>query len=216
MAANHKAQVLIDLGQFARARQALEYERPQVRSVRARGATMAARIDRALGHATGQPLQAALDTLTTGDDPHVRMQLMLDVALEHDPQQTLLRADEVLQLASQLEFAGVVLKARLRRAQALSRAGRTQDAASAMRELVEQMARLQPSDMYVGEAWWIAAQVFDANGDGDLSLLALARGAQWVRRVALPHVPEEFRDSFLHRNPTNRALLVAADRRLAR
>jgi hypothetical protein len=28
-------------------------------------------------------------------------------------------------------------------------------------------------------------------------------------------VPEEFRDSFLQRNATNRALLAAADRRLA-
>ncbi len=85
-----------------------------------------------------------------------------------------------------------------------------------MRELVEQMAQVQPADLYLGEAWWIAAQVFDANGDGDDSLLALARGAQWVRRVALPSVPQEFRDSFLTRNPVNRALLAAADRRLAR
>jgi len=34
--------------------------------------------------------------------------------------------------------------------------------------------------------------------------------------VALPNVPEEFRDSFMQRNPVNRALLAAADRRLAR
>jgi hypothetical protein len=45
--------------------------------------------------------------------------------------------------------------------------------------------------------------------------MALARGAQWVRRVALPQVPDAFRDSFLQRNPANRALLAAADRRLA-
>jgi hypothetical protein len=36
-----------------------------------------------------------------------------------------------------------------------------------------------------------------------------------VRHVALPNVPPEFRESFLQRNPTNRALLAAADRRLA-
>ena len=39
VASNHKAQLLIDLGQFARARQALEYERPPIDHVRARGAT---------------------------------------------------------------------------------------------------------------------------------------------------------------------------------
>ena len=57
--------------------------------------------------------------------------------------------------------------------------------------------------------------MFEASGDGDEALMALAQGAHWVRRVALPNVPEAFRDSFLQRNATNRALLAAADRRLA-
>ena len=57
--------------------------------------------------------------------------------------------------------------------------------------------------------------MFEASGDGDQALMALAHGAQWVRRVALPNVPEEFRDSFMQRNPTNRALLAAARRHLA-
>ena len=52
-------------------------------------------------------------------------------------------------------------------------------------------------------------------GDGDQALMALAQGAQWVRRTALPNVPAAFRESFLQRNATNRALLAAADRRLA-
>ena len=85
-----------------------------------------------------------------------------------------------------------------------------------MHELVPQLATLQPADLYLGQAWWLAAQVFEASGDGDQALLALAHGAQWVRRVALPNVPEAFRASFVERNPTNRALLAAADRRLAR
>ena len=216
LVSNHKAQFLIDLGQFARARQALVYERPPVRSVQARGTSVAARIDRALGHPADDQLQATLGALTSGDDPHVRMQLMIDAAEHPDPQTSLQRCDEVLRMAHQLEFAGVAMKAGLRRAHALSRAGQTRDAALAMRELVEQLELVQPADMYFGEAWWIAAQVFDANGDGDHSLMALARGAQWVRRVALPNVPEEFRDSFLQRNAVNRALLAAADRRTSR
>ncbi|MCG3189465.1 MAG: hypothetical protein LKCHEGNO_01846 [Burkholderiaceae bacterium] len=216
LVSNHRAQFLIDLGQFARAHQALAYERPSVRSVQARGANVAARIDRALGHPADEQLHNALATLTSGDDPHVRMQLMIDAAEHPDPQTALQRCDEVLQMAHQLEFAGVAMKARLRRAQAQARAGQTREAALAMRELIDQLDTVQPADMYLGEAWWIAAQVFDANGDGDHSLLALARGAQWVRRVALPNVPAEFRDSFLQRNPVNRALLAAADRGASR
>jgi len=134
------------------------------------------------------------------------------VAQGEQPEEALQRFDEALRIAQQVELVGIAMKARLRRAHALSRTGRTHDAAQAMHELVDEMAQVQPGDMYYAEAWWIAAQVFEANGDSDHRLLALARGAQWVRRIALPNVPEEFRDSFLHRNPVNRELLAAADR----
>jgi len=212
LASNHKAQVLIDLGQFARARQALAYEPTPVRGVQARGAAVAARIERMLGGTAGPQLNNALASLQPGDDPHVRMQLLLDVAQGEQPEEALQRFDEALRIAQQVELVGIAMKARLRRAHALSRTGRTHDAAQAMHELVDEMAQVQPGDMYYAEAWWIAAQVFEANGDSDHRLLALARGAQWVRRIALPNVPEEFRDSFLHRNPVNRELLAAADR----
>jgi hypothetical protein len=67
--------------------------------------------------------------------------------------------------------------------------------------------------MYLPDAWWIAAQVFDACGASDEAMMALAQGARWIRQVALPNVPEAFRDSFLQRNPTNCSLLAAAARR---
>jgi hypothetical protein len=131
-----------------------------------------------------------------------------------DPAAEVQRCDEVLQMAMALEFAGVAMKARILRAHAQSRAGDTAGASAAMRELVAQFEQVQPADLYFAHAWWLAAQVFEASGDGDQALMALAQGALWVRRTALPNVPESFRDSFLQRNPTNRALLAAADRRL--
>ena len=84
-----------------------------------------------------------------------------------------------------------------------------------MHALVAQFETVQPADLYLAHAWWLAAQVFEASGDGNQALMALAQGALWVRRTALPNVPAAFRESFLQRNPTNRALLAAADRRLA-
>ena len=216
VASNHKAQILIDLGQYARARQALEYDAPPIDHIRARGASIAGRIERALGHSGHAQMRLAMQTLTPGADPHVRMHVMLDDADGSDPLATVQRCDEVLQMALALEFAGVAMKARLLRAHALQRAGDTQSATSAMLALVPQLEAVQPADLYLGQAWWLAAQVFEASGDGDHALMALAQGAQWVRRVALPQVPDEYRDSFLHRNPINQALLAAADRRLAR
>jgi len=215
VASNHKAQFLVDLGQFARARQTLDYERPPIDHIRARAATIAARVERALGHSGRTQIDNAVALLSPGADPHVRMHVLLDHTEADDPRATVQRCDEVLQMALTLEFAGVAMKARLLRAHALSRAGDTEAAAEAMRGLVPQLATLQPADLYLGQAWWLASQVFEASGDGDQALMALAHGAQWVRRVALPNVPAEFRESFTQRNPTNRALLAAADRRLA-
>jgi tetratricopeptide (TPR) repeat protein len=215
VAANHKAQILCQLGQFARARQALDYAEPPVESVRARGALVATRIERALGRSGQATIQRAVDTLAPGSDPHVRMLVQLDAAPSDDPRLALERVDEVLAMAERMEFGGVAMAARLRRAQAQSRAGEVQAAAAAMREVMARLDAVPPTDLTLGEAWWAAAQVFDAAGDGDDALMALARGAQWVRRVALPQVPEAFRDSFLQRNPSHRALLAAADRRTA-
>ncbi|MEP7301010.1 MAG: AAA family ATPase [Caldimonas sp.] len=213
---NHKAQLLIDLGQLARARQALAYEAPAIGHIRARGATVAARLERALGHSGRAEVERAMAELAPGADPHVRMQVLLERAIgEDDPRAAARAFDEVAEMAASLEFVGVALKARLLGAHALSRAGDTASAALAMREPVARLAAVQPSDLYMGLAWWLAAQVFEASGDGDQALLALARGAEWVRRVALPNVPAEFRESFLARNPSNRALLAAADRRLS-
>ena len=214
VASNHKAQLLIDLGQFARAQQALAYAPPPIDHVRARGATLAARLERALGQSGRDAMNQARLSLHHGADPHVRMHVMLEDALSDEPQAAMQQCSEALQLALQLEFAGVAMKARLLHAHAQSRAGERAAAAAAMHALVPQLASVQPADLYPGQAWWLVCQVFEANGESDQALMALAQGALWVRRVALPHVPEAFRDSFLQRNPSNRALLAAADRRL--
>ena len=219
VASNHKAQFLIDLGQFARAQQALAYEPAPIDHVRARSATIAARLARAQGHSGHGQLQCALQELTPRTDPHVRMHVLLEDTGGDDvdaANAAVARCDEVLEQALQLEFAGVAMKARLLRADALRRAGRSTEAAASMREVVPQLERVQPADLMLGHAWWLAAQLFDAAGEGDQALIALGRAAQWVRQVALPNVPPEYRDSFLQRNATNRALLAAADRRRIR
>jgi len=213
-ASNFKALALLQLGQFARARQALDVEAPPVDALRARGVHLAARIERALGHSGAASMERALAALNPGSDPHIRLHIQLDAALTDDPQRTVEHCDAVLRDAERFEFGGVVARARLRRAQALAAGGQAREAAAAMRALVAQWDSVPPADITLAESWWAAAQVFDAAGDGDDALMALGRGAQWLRRVALPNVPEAFRDSFLQRHPAHRALLAAADRRL--
>jgi hypothetical protein len=68
--------------------------------------------------------------------------------------------------------------------------------------------------IYAGDQWWLLFQALDAGGDRAGAEEALRRGVHWINETALPHVPAEFRDSFLNRNPTNRAILTTAGRRL--
>jgi hypothetical protein len=142
------------------------------------------------------------------------MQTMLDEVEQLAPAAAVERCDTVLRMAEELEFGGVTMRAGLLRAHALHRGGRSIDGATQLRALLPKLDTVVPADMYLPDAWWIAAQVFDACGTTDEALMALAHGARWIRQVALPHVPEAFRDSFMQRNPTNRALLAAAGRRL--
>jgi hypothetical protein len=111
VAGNHKAQFLIELGQLARARQALDYDTPPVESVRARGINIAARIERALGASGEAELRRALEILAKGGDPHVRMHALLDEAAGLAPDAAVARCEEVMRMAGELEFVGVSMKA---------------------------------------------------------------------------------------------------------
>jgi DNA-binding SARP family transcriptional activator/tetratricopeptide (TPR) repeat protein len=68
----------------------------------------------------------------------------------------------------------------------------------------------QPDSFYLGEVWLVAAQAMRALGRDAEARRAADDGLAWVRSVHDAHVPAEFRDSFLHRNPVNRELLALA------
>lgn len=86
---------------------------------------------------------------------------------------------------------------------------RAVEAAQQARALLDDGISPEPT-MYSGEAWLAIARVLRAAGRADEADAALGAGVQWVQRHAVPHVPPQFLDSFLHRNPHNRELLAAA------
>jgi tetratricopeptide (TPR) repeat protein len=92
---------------------------------------------------------------------------------------------------------------------ALRRAGQLSEAASRAHAIVGHFAQRAPFWLYAPEYWWIAAQAFKAAGDEQAFESALRRATDWIHQTALPQVPAEFKDSFLHRNPINRAVLTA-------
>ena len=68
----------------------------------------------------------------------------------------------------------------------------------------------EPDSFYLPELWLVAGRVLVAIDDLEAARTALAEGQAWLTRVHLEHVPAAFRNSFLHRNPVNRALLALA------
>ena len=212
VARNHKFNALLDLRQLARARQVLDYAEPTIDSVRARGAMLVGRLEAALGRPARPHVERALAILGPCGDVFIRMLALLEAALLLPPAQGAAECAAVEQMADGIEYLGIALKARLLRVRALLDVG---DVARAIELLPEHDARFRgvnPADLYYGSVFLVSHLAWRAAGDGAAARRALEEGVAWVRQQALPNVPPPFRDSFLERNPVNRALLTAATR----
>jgi len=209
---NNLAMTLIDLGQFARARKALDYDTPSVRHVIARGALLAARIARLVGSSPAADLRRAIDELERGDDYYVGALLALERAEVLEASEARDLCDAVQRFAETREYGGIALKARLLAARAALRADGAAAAAARWNELEALLATQRPVDLYPPTAAAIGRDIFLACEDPDRAAACLAQGIAWIQTTALPQVPDAYRDSFLNRNPVNRALLTAASR----
>jgi len=72
------------------------------------------------------------------------------------------------------------------------------------------IAEHHPENRYVGEVWLTVGRVFAALKRDAEATRVIEQGCAWVKHIAAVHVPEAFVESFLHRNPINRDLLLAA------
>ncbi|MEO8527429.1 MAG: hypothetical protein ABI460_22050, partial [Caldimonas sp.] len=211
LTANHLASVLIHLGQFARARQALQWTDPATPATHARRVVLQARIDRALGHRGGHSVEEALAGLDDRD-PWLRMLTRLEATLAMTSEAAAAACASLRDEADDMEHLAIGMRARVLRARRLAEQG--EPVAAEVDELVARLPGCRPADTYYGEAWWAASRAFDALGRRDDADAALRKGFDWVAQRALPEVPPEFRDSFLNRNPVNRDLLAESARQL--
>ena len=209
---NNLAAVLIDLGQFARARKTLDYEAPSVWHVQARGAILAARIARQLGASPAADLQRAADALARGDDFYNRNLLELERSETLDAAEALAVCDAVAAAAEAREYGGIAMKARLLAARAALQSGQTAEAVARWDAAETLLSALHPADLYLPTAAAIGHEILQSAGASERAAHLLGDAVTWIRRTALPHVPEAFHESFLNRNPVNRTLLAAASR----
>jgi hypothetical protein len=128
VASNHKASVLLDLGQPGRALKMLEYASSSIDSVWARREALAGRVERLLGRSGATLVEKALALLGEAGDPYMRMLVQMDHALSLPPPQAVACCEAVQRMAEELEYLGIAAKARLMRARHLLRLGDVQTA----------------------------------------------------------------------------------------
>ncbi len=211
----HMANIYIMLGQHARAWQSLV----QVGAPQALPPWQAcafwlaqARLKRALGQPHAEPLAAAVAAAPTEGRRPLRAAVALEHALTLPIEAGLPLAQQVLTEAEQNQLRGVRLAALIRLcalACAADRVDLALDCAGAALELAD---TTHPDEMYRGELWLHAGRAFERGGEATRAAALYAQGARWIQDVVQQHVPADFADSFLARNPVNRDLLAAARR----
>jgi hypothetical protein len=160
--------------------------------------------------ALGQPATSALMECwhrLPEDDLVPRGWCLLQLAPQLAPSQALQQLEDLRSSVGPLGFDGHVLASYVRSAQVALAIAPALARDHALRAL--ELAKTRDlTGLYRGELWLHCARALQAAGDTAHAAAVLAEGQAWVRMTAAEHVPDEFRESFLHRNPTNAALLA--------
>jgi tetratricopeptide (TPR) repeat protein len=174
-----------------------------------------ARLQRARQASAREQLQRAIEVAAVaGGRDYLRLKLNTELNREVDPAAGARTLESIAAEAGRRQYFGLQRVALLYRCDCLRRAGVSAEACALAHDVSAAFAQIAPVIVYAGDVWWLLFQAFDAGGDAAAADAALRRGVHWINEVALPNVPAEFRDSFLNRNLTNRALVTAASRRL--
>lgn len=200
------------LGQSARALPLLTQERPGLPP----GQTMIrlahrGEIEQHLGR-DGLPwMREALRIIPNADDIYHRITSLFATALV-PPDEGEAMAASLAIWASAHERYGVALSGHVRAATCGMAQGAPNRAAPHVEAALHLAKTYLPDTFYLPEMWLVAAQVALALERQAQAMHALKQGTSWIQNAHESHVPPEFRDSFLHRNPVNAELLALAAR----
>ncbi len=208
----HRAQTLLELGQTARAQQALAACDGAALPPRlqARHGGLRARLQQAMGQDGSAALDTALALAPTTGWPELRLTLRIERASRLPASAAATELQAVAAAADALGLQGVALAARLRLAAA---ADDTALARAAAEQALAAPAGIAPNGLYAAERWLGPALAASHAGEPRRAAALAAEGWAWVHDTAAREVPEPFRDGFLHRQPINlalRRLLTAA------
>ena len=206
----HRAQTWLDLGQWARAQQALQgaADAPQPERVAARRLMLLGRLQRALGQREAlATFNAALARAPQRGWPELRLSVRVERAAVLPADEARAELGEVAASASPLGLHGVALAAWLRLGALATSAADAATTAAAVQAL---LGHAEPGPLYRGERWLGLCTALAAAGDAEAALQCAREGVAWVAETAQQAVHEPFRDAFLQRHPANLALAAAA------
>jgi len=161
---------------------------------------------------TAQALVDVLEQMGAGELPDMRQALEIEIASLQEPEEGLRQLQAVIAMASDLGLEGNVIAAHARAARLAARTRHVEQAHSHAHAALELADRSQMVRQYPGELWLDCGAALAEVDDLQSAAAIIGRGAAWVRSVAADQVPDEFRNSFLQRNPVNRELLALAAR----
>ncbi|MEO8525000.1 MAG: AAA family ATPase [Caldimonas sp.] len=213
---NNLAQLWLDLGQLARARQHLDLSLAVASGpplFRALAHLLAARAALAQGRrsAADESLAAARAFIIDSSRYSVRAQAGLLAGNLQEPDAAYASAMEVAREAGRLHMMGLRMDALVFAARAALASERPGVAATHAVEALGLWPEHAPDRLYIGEVWLAA---IDSAGDAASRNAILGDATAWIAATA-SSLPEEFRDSFRDRNAVNRSLLARASARPA-
>lgn len=144
------------------------------------------------------------------DKVSLRIRWLLARAEFLGPDEAVPAAREAAALALAKGMHGLRTSAEVLLARALVGAGDAVAALPRVRIALALAETYQPDFIYAAEVGQVAHQVLTLNGESGVAVLR--NTVDWIQQTTARHVPAEFRDSFMHRNPVNRDLLAAASR----
>jgi tetratricopeptide (TPR) repeat protein len=206
-----RGEIWLDLGQFARAVRSLAEVNAESGAHFKLSVAALCELARARRW-QGQPLGDCLDRARELLPPDAHADLHLRMLLERGhvaPAETVAEStDRIISEAQALGLDGLVMSAWSLRAARLRSVAPTLAVAAAEHAL-EMSLSVESSGLYKPELWWHVALALKAAGQTERAAACVRTASTWVQeRVRQGDVPPEFVDSFLHRNPVNRALLT--------
>lgn len=215
---NHLALTWLHLGQYARAQQeigkAMALGEVAPRAFRAKTRLLMARCALMQGRSAvaREEILAASVLLEEVSERHApRASLELAMAAIAEPAAGHAAALAIVADVSRRETHGLQMAALACAARCALANGLTELAVVYSTRALALWPVNSPDDCYIGEVWLAAYESFEAAADPRADDV-LKQASAWIMETARERVPEEFRESFLHRNPFNRELLAAAAR----